>query len=453
MWSCDGQTTITRLLDEAVARWPDRASFDCLGETATYAQIDRRSNQIAHGLASLGISRGDTVSTMLDNSLDGILLLYAILKLGAVSAPINTAFRGEFLRHQLADTAARVIVADEDYLDRILSIADRLPDAGTLVHRGLAPAMPTSLSLLDFEQLRAGRDKALDVDIQPGDLAMLIYTSGTTGPSKGCMIPHNYICNIGRQNAYGYDLSESDVLWTSLPFFHINAINNIVAAAPLSGARVAMAKRFSLSGFWPDVERTGATVVSLIGSMIALIANAPDNESSKRCFGQVRVAKGSPFPESLKAIWRDRFGVPSAGAPGYGMTEMTMITMNKVSAASPPGTSGRRFADYDVRILDDSGCECPPGIAGEIVARPLRPNLMFKGYWRRPEATLAAFSELWFHTGDIGSIDAQGYFTFVDRKKDYLRRGGENISSFEMETAFREHPEIRTSPCTQSSRN
>jgi len=119
-----------------------------------------------------------------------------------------------------------------------------------------------------------------------------------------------------------------------------------------------------------------------------------------------------------------------------------MITMYKISKPSPPGTSGRRFADYDVRIVDDRGFECPPGVPGEIIARPMRPNIMFQGYWRRPEATQAVMRDMWFHTGDIGSIDAEGFFTFIDRKKDYLRKGGENISSFEMETAFRDHPDI-----------
>jgi len=442
LWDESGQTTILRLLASAVERWPDRKSFDVVGDIATYRDIDRESNKLANGLAALGIKKGDTVSTMLDTSLDALLVLYAIVKLGAISAPINTSFKGEFLRHQLADTAAKVLIAEDEYTDRILELADRLPDARTLLYRGAKPQAATRLDVIPLEQTKQGRADPIVVDVQPDDLAMLIYTSGTTGPSKGCMVPHNYVCNMGRLNVDGYDLTENDVLWSPLPFFHVNAINNVVGAAALSGARVALAKRFSLSGFWPDVERTGATVVSLIGSMIALIANAPDTDVSKRCFGKVRAAKGAPFSEALKAIWRERFGVRHAGAPGYGMTEMTMITMYKISKPSPPGTSGRRFADYDVRIVDDRGFECPPGVPGEIIARPMRPNIMFQGYWRRPEATQAVMRDMWFHTGDIGSIDAEGFFTFIDRKKDYLRKGGENISSFEMETAFRDHPDI-----------
>jgi len=441
-WSDQLQTTLPRVLAQAVARWPDRQSLDCAGEQASYADVDRESNRLAHGLTALGIGKGDTVSTMLDNSLDAIQLLYAITKLGAVSAPINTSYKGEFLRHQVADTGARVLIAEGDYADRILAIADQLPAAQILVHRGQRPGRRTHLGLVPLDAVRANKTDPIEADVQPDDLALLVYTSGTTGPSKGCRIPHNYICNAGRLNVVGHEMTESDVLWSPLPLFHINAINNLLVACPLSGARVALATRFSLSAFWPEVERTGATIVSMIGSIAALIANARENEAERRCFGQIRMAKAAPFPEAVRSIWRERFGVLHGGAIGYGMTEMTTITLTRLSEPSPPGTSGRLYPDYDVRIVDEQGYECPPGVPGEIIARPMRPNIMFQGYWNRPEATAKAWRDLWFHTGDIGSIDADGYFTFVDRKKDYLRRGGENISSFEMESAFRGHPDL-----------
>jgi len=441
-WSNDRQTTLPEILAAAVDRWPDRPSFDFLGETMSYAEVDHGSNRIAHGLRALGVAKGDTVATMLDNSLDPILLLYAITKLGAIAVPINSSFRGEFLRHQLDDSGAAIVIAEGDYAERILKVADQLPALKLLVFRGDPPSASGRIERIPLDALQAESEDPIDADIGPSDIAMLIYTSGTTGPSKGCMIPHNYLCNVGRLNVHVADLDDNDVFWTPLPLFHLGGINGVLVAAPVCGARVALAPRFSLSGFWPEIERTGATVVGIIGSMIALIAGGPDCEAAQRCHGQIRLAKGAPFPEATRRIWRERFGVRECGAPGYGMTEMTMITVCKASDPSPQGTSGRRFEDYDVRIIDDRGFECPPGIPGEIVARPMRPNIMFKGYWRRPEATAAAWADLWFHTGDIGSIDADGFFTFVDRKKDYLRRGGENISSFEMETAFRQHPDI-----------
>jgi len=256
------------------------------------------------------------------------------------------------------------------------------------------------------------------------------------------MIPHNYICNMANQIVHAFGLTERDVFWTPLPLFHANAISCGALGTVLAGAKCAIASRFSLSGFWPEIERTGATVISLIGSMVTLVGAAQDNESMRRCFGQIRTAVGAPFPEPLKRIWHERFGVRYAGVPGYGMTEVCMITLVPMEQAAPPGTSGRLFDDYDVKILDAHGVECEIGTPGEIVTRPRRPNLMFQGYWRRPEASLQVMRDLWFHTGDIGKIDDNGFFTFVDRKKDYLRRGGENISSHEMETTLRAHPAI-----------
>ena len=178
--------------------------------------------------------------------------------------------------------------------------------------------------------------------------------------------------------------------------------------------------------------------------MATLIAEAPDTEVSKRCYGQVRKVGAAPFPPDMVQKWRDRFGVPAEGSGGYGMTEAaTISSLGPGEKPGPPGSSGKVGRDFDVRIVDDNDNELPPGTAGEIVARPNRPNIMFQGYWNRPEATVQAWRNLWFHTGDIGRIDEEGWLYFVDRKKDYIRRRGENISTFEMEAVFCEHPAIQ----------
>ena len=176
--------------------------------------------------------------------------------------------------------------------------------------------------------------------------------------------------------------------------------------------------------------------------MIPLLATAPDNDAMKRCHGQIRVVGGAPFPEALQDIWKDRFGVKIAGSAGYGFTEATMLTSLPVDEYYKPGSAGKRNQWFDVRIFDDNHNELPAGEAGEIVARPLQPNCMFQGYWKRPADTLKIMTDMWLHTGDIGKFDEDGYLFFVDRKKDYLRRGGENISSYEMETALSLHPDI-----------
>jgi len=200
--------------------------------------------------------------------------------------------------------------------------------------------------------------------------------------------------------------------------------------------------RFSVSNFWPEVQRSGATIASILGSMGTLLAQAEDNPAMKACAGQIHTVRGNPFTEETKAVWRSRFGARQVGGNGYGLTEACVITSLPGGETAAPGSSGKRIADFDVRIVDDLDRELPPNTPGEIIVRPLRPNIMFDGYWRRPADTLKVMRNLWLHTGDIGKFDDDGFFYFVDRKKDYLRRRGENISSFEMETAFAAHPAI-----------
>ena len=270
---------------------------------------------------------------------------------------------------------------------------------------------------------------------------MLIYTSGTTGPSKGCMVSHNYVCNLVRQAIASVQTFSDDVLWTALPLFHLNAVGSVLRAA-MVGARCAIYPRFSLSKFWPEIERSGATSVSLLGSMAPLIAGAPDCEASKHCFGQIRVVGSAPFPPDLQATWARRFGVKLAGAPGYGLTEAAMVVWYRIGDPAPPDSAGKRNADFEVLIVDEDDRELPPGAPGEVIVRPTKPHVCFEGYWNRPADTLKIMRNMWLHTGDIGRFDEDGYFFFMDRKKDYLRRRGENISSFEMETTFQSHPAI-----------
>jgi len=443
MWQAGVQDTTISVLKRAVAERGDKLFLDILGETCTLAELDRVSTHLAHGLKALGVQQGQTVVTMLDNNLDAVYFWFAINKLGAVSVPVNTAYKGEFLRHQVADAGAAVIVAESDYADRMALIEAGLPDARILVHRGAAPTQPiTKLKLMPLAELKVIDDTPLDVEVKPDDLAMLIYTGGTTGPSKGCMVSHNYTCNLARQSNECLGRDETTVYWTPLPLFHMNATATGVLASMMSGGRCVIYPRFSVSNFWPEIERTGATVVSLLGSMISMLTVAPDNDAMKRCFGQLDMIAGAPFTDQQQKVWQTRFGVKHTLSPGYGLTECSLLVANRKGLACSPGSSGYRNSDFDVRIVDDNGNELPDGQSGEVIARPLRPHVMFEGYWRRAEDTLKVTKNLWFHTGDIGKFDEHGCFYFVDRKKDYMRRRGENISSFELESTFRAHPAL-----------
>lgn len=446
-WSLGHQDTSIAALERAVATQPQRVLLDFSGELYTYAQVDQLSTRMAHALAALGVQSGQTVVTMFDNNIDAVISWLAVNKLCAVHVPINTALRGDFLRHQIADADAALVLCEADYVERIGAVTPQLPQLKLVLHRaslnvGTSASQCGVTPLAALDAHRGNDDTPLDRKPHPADLASLIYTSGTTGPSKGCMISYNFMCNLARLQLRAGPATKDDITITPLPLFHMNALCVGILSNIMVGARVAIIPRFSVSNFWPEVERSGATIASILGGMGGLLANAADHASAQRCVGQIHTVRGNPFTEEVKAIWRERFGAKQVGGNGYGLTEACVITSLAAGEKAAPGSSGKRLPDFDVRIVDELDRELPANTAGEIVCRPLRPDIMFMGYWRRPEETLKLMRNMWFHTGDIGKFDDEGFFYFVDRKKDYLRRRGENISSFEMESAFAQHPDI-----------
>ena len=433
-WSAGIEDSVPAALARAVEQHPDRLFLDFGGETHTYGAVEQETARLARGLAALGVGPGDRVIAVLDNNLDAVVVSFATQRLGAVIVPVNTAYKGEFLRHQVADSGARIVVAESDYADRIVGVADGIPEVTNLLYRGSAPSGGTGAFKIDA--LDASRVDGAQVPVisRPGDLGALMYTAGTTGPSKGCMVSQNYLMYVGRMLNWLTDREPDEVAWTPLPLFHLNAVASVLSSLAI-GATVSVSPRFSVTGFWVDVERTGARIVNMLGTMIPLIGQMDDTPEMLRCKGQIRAVLGVPFTPALEEIYQNRFGIERVGTPAYGQTEAASMITAKVGAAKP-GTSGRLNEDFDIRIFDDDDHELPPGVPGEIVCRPKKPNIMFNGFWNRPEATQAQMRNQWFHTGDIGKFDEEGWFHFVDRKKDYLRRGGENISSFEMEVAL-----------------
>ena len=445
VWSPDVRETVTQILARAVERYPDNIWLDFQGETYSYADMDRRSTRLAHGLAARGVRQGDRVCSLLDSNVDSISLWLAANKLGAIHVPVNTAYKGSFLSHQFDDAGAEVLVMEPDYALRLNNIEDDLPQARTVLVRGRDLPLP-EYRRLQAERLTAayvGNDTPHPDVNRPGDLCMLIFTGGTTGPSKGCMISHNYACNIARQILKREARDQNTINWTPLPFFHMNALGGSILSSAMVGARVAVFPRFSVSKFWDDIERSGATIVNLLGSMLTFIANAPESEAARRCFGQIHAVRGSPFPLEIQKKWKERFGVTITGSHNYGLTEAARVTSLADDVVGPPGNAGRVNEDFEVRIVDDEDNEVPVGQPGEIIIRPRHPDIMFSGYWNRPEDTLKIMRNLWLHSGDIGRMDEDGFMFFVDRKKDYLRRRGENISSQELEATFKKHDAIK----------
>jgi crotonobetaine/carnitine-CoA ligase len=301
----------------------------------------------------------------------------------------------------------------------------------------------TAAPACDWDTLLANvsSDPLPDPGTEPSDLACFIYTSGTTGPSKGCMLSHNYLVTLADQIARTFGRRPDDVVLTPLPLFHLSALCVGVIGTLLIGGRASIGRRFSVSQFWPEIKRTKATIISILGSLATLIANSKDHPD--QIGHTLRECMAVPMPPETDKIWRERFGCMTRGA-GYGLSEASLLAMQLPEEDCKPGSSGRiNSHEFDVRIFDDHDNELAPGEVGEIVCRPKAPNVMFAGYFRRPEATLAVLRNLWLHTGDLGLIDEDGFLFFVDRKKDYMRRRGENISSFELERTFLHHEAIK----------
>jgi len=438
------RSTILEALRGRLAADPDGPYLDFHGTTYSAREMDAESSRFAAGLASLGVQRGDRVASLLENGAPQVVTFFATLKLGAIAVPVNTAYRGEFLRHQLADSRARVVVVQGDYASRVAEIAGGgTPDLEAAVVVGDPGSAVMTVPPHDYAKLLASSSDAPfpEVAVQPGDLACFIYTAGTTGPSKGCMLSHNYVMCLAAQIARAIQRRPDDVIWTPLPLFHLNAISVCVVGTLVVGGSASIARRFSVSGFWPEIRRTGATIASILGSLAILIANADDHSDQQG--HSLRLCAAAPMPPDIDQLWRDRFGCKTFSG-GFGLTESSLLSALPAGEENRPGAAGKlNNTEFEVALLGDDDEPVARGEVGEICCRPRHAHVMFEGYWGRQADTLAAFRNLWFHTGDLGRVDDDGFLYFVDRKKDCLRRRGENISSFEMEQTLRGHPAIR----------
>ncbi|HEX9681700.1 MAG TPA: AMP-binding protein [Acidimicrobiales bacterium] len=443
VWIREDQHTLLQLIGRRLESGPDEPYLDVVGTQFSAADVADRAGRIAASLAELGVGKGDRVASLIENGPEALLTWWGVIWAGAVAVPINTAYKGEYLRHQLADSGSRALIIQDDFADRVVKIAPEVEALEHVIVIGDGPTEhPTTTTHMWDDLFDA--EPASPADVASPDLGTFIYTGGTTGLSKGCMLSHNYHEVLARQIGHCWGRTPEDVVWTPLPLFHYNALVTAVLGPLIFGGRGAIDRKFSVSGFWPEMNRTGATITSTLGTMAYLLAHDEDRPEMPKSGAAVanttlRLIGAAPLPEEIDTILRTRFGVDTfSGA--YGLTEASLISWQPPGTRNKPNAAGVINTDYfDVRIFDDDDHELPRGTDGEIVFRPKRPHAMFEGYWGRPEATVEASRNLWFHSGDIGRIDQEGYLFFVDRKADYLRRRGENIASFEVERIIMRH--------------
>jgi carnitine-CoA ligase len=392
----------------------------------TYSDVDLHASVIRRRLVAEGIGGGRRVAMLMRNSPEMLALMLATWSLGAVVVPLNFQFIGTLLADLIRRVDPALLVIDSVGSERV---------AGELKEQ-LGTRLWTKEGSLAAQDSDAGPLEIAACD--PWDLALIIFTSGSTGPSKGCLMTHRYCAYYGWIFWRYMQYTDRDVLFTSLPLYHTHALFASTWPAIHAGGRLALAPRFSASGFVGQLVESRATAFGAMGSMASMLLAQPKNDLENQL--TVRIAQIAPCPPQ-RIEFEKRFGLRIMST-AYGLTE-AVVFPPRPHETPVPGKLGREAPDFELAIVDEHLRVLPDGTAGELVVRPRFPGIMFDGYHDEPEATAKAFRGLWFHTGDICKRDEQGYYWFVGRSRDVIRRRGENVSTFELETVLAEHADVK----------
>lgn len=396
------------------------------GLDITFAQLRRRSLAAAALLADLGVGQGDCVALFTATCPEWIYFWLGAARIGAVSAAVNAANKGDFLLHNLKLSQAKVIVTDAERRTRLDEIAAQLS---------------TDVVVLD-DSLTAALDREVSVPAKPaaaGDLGALFFTSGTTGPSKAVATSWHYLFTVAATAVSAWEFAAGETLWTAMPLFHLSAAP-VVLAPMLVGGTAVLAEAFHPGEVWDDVRSHDAVGFVGAGAMVSMLQNLPADPRDAQL--PLRFISAAPIDAVSYRSIEKRYGC--AVVTMYGMTEAFPIAVNGVAYEGVPGTSGCANPNFEVRIVDADGVECPTGSVGEISCRPRYAEVMSQGYVRPgDDALLVDPHPEWFRTGDLGRFDDGGNLTYVDRVKDSLRRRGENVSSVEVEAVLASHPAVQ----------
>ncbi|MDO5642517.1 MAG: ATP-dependent acyl-CoA ligase [Paracoccus sp. (in: a-proteobacteria)] len=425
---------LPHLLASRAAAFGDQPLFSCAGLDLGYEGMRQAAARAGFALQAAGIGPGDRVAILCGNRAAFMPLFLGCGWTGAVSVPINTAARGYQLQHILSNCGATLLVIEDSLLDALDTIdpGDLALTRLWLIGDGALPVLPG----IHAERLPTPEAEAPPAALAPDAPLTILYTSGTTGPSKGVVCPHAQFFWWGVYTGHMLGLTQGDVLHTPLPLFHTNALNCFFQAL-LHGGHQVVETRFSVSGFWAAMAGSGATVTYVLGAMVPMLLSRP--ESAQERGHRVRVALAPGVPAPAAAEFTRRTGILLLD--GYGATESNVV-IGATRDTIRPGTLGRLLPGFQVRIVDEADNPLPDGQPGELVIRADEPFAMSLGYFGMPEKTTEAWRNLWLHTGDRLVRDADGYYRFLDRMKDTIRRRGENISSYEVEQVLIAHPAI-----------
>jgi acyl-CoA synthetase (AMP-forming)/AMP-acid ligase II len=429
--------TLSELISAQAARRPDQLALLFQARRWSYAEFQREVNRVANGFLRIGTKQGERVAFFLPNCAEFLFATFAVTKLGAVFVPLNPQYTAEEAEYVLHHSEAAIVLTAPELLPLVKSVEGKLRHLRQVIVTGAAEH-PGALS---WERFVAGvADQAPRAEIDPEDLASITYTSGTTDRPKGVMLSQYAYAFAPRMRARGLGWNESDRVLCVLPLFHVNALCHTCIAMLSVGGTIVLAERFSASRFWEEVREHGVTTSSLMRTIPQILLSLPEQPNDRD--NPLRLIVTLLAPE-MHARFEERFGV--TGVPSYSLTEDILSVIGPRNMPKEKlGSCGLPLAPevHVVAIHDESGRPLPARQAGEIVKRS--PTVM-KGYYKNPEATAKALRSGWLYTGDLGYLDEDGYLYFVDRLKDMVRRGDENISSEEVERVLNSHPAVAES--------
>lgn len=432
---------LSKILLKQAERFGKKQFIDLCGQTASFEDMLLLSCRLARGLRRLGVGKSDRVAMLLPNCFELVAMWFAISNVGAIEVPNNPGLKGELLCHNLNNCGAETLIADADAFAELAKVQEDLPNLRTLITVGADPEEARAAGIridriVVFEECIEPEPDFDLANTEYSDPMAILYTSGTTGPAKGVLMSHHHCYAWAAAMAYNLGYTTSDSYFSALPLFHTDAQMFGVYLPLIYGTPTTLAAGFSASGFWDQLRTSGATATNLLGAMATILMRAPKSESDGA--NPARICQCIPMVADKKAF-EHRFGIQLV--TGYGQTETGFVTLDKVGETRA-GSCGRAHPDWEVAIVDEKDRPLPVGAVGEIVSRPKRSWCMFSGYYRAEGKTVQTLRNLWYHSGDAGFMDEEGWLYFKHRLNEAIRRRGENISAYEVETVANKHPDI-----------
>jgi crotonobetaine/carnitine-CoA ligase len=424
---------------------PDAPCYLVDDRRYSFAEVNNTVNRYAAGLKNLGVEKGDHVVIFMRSCVEFIMMAFAANKLGAVWVPINGDYKGEWLAEAIESSKGKVLLTDTDKYPRVAEAVSAKHYGALIVKVNEGGVLPQgAVDLASFSALPDAEPEP--VAMHYGDTCAILWTSGTTGKSKGVMQPHNVWISAAESAKEYFPVQAGDVVYNCMPLYNTGAWITSVFRALIVGIPVALDEHFSASNFWDRIKHYQATEMTTLGAMHMFLWNAPEQADDAK--NTVRYANVIPLPPHMTKPFMQRFGIQRI-QKGFGQSEAALILrcLEDGEKEWKPNCLGSVPQGVEVSIRDDEGNECPAGTPGEFCLCSERPYIIFNGYFDNPTATKNAYYGNWYRTGDLGVRDADGDYFFVDRKSDYIRDKGRNISSLQVEHAVMQHPAVQAVAC------